>query len=235
MNSSPCSNCQMLFHSVEMGKPGGAPAISNTQCADKRCGKQLCRNSQQFVCEGCGKTFCRAHLSRQIESGIEHGKHYSIEYQLCPACAEPPEPECTCTQTDVDQFDSRGCELHDRPSGWNDSSLSATTRDDELPAARGQADSCAEFDRVRELNDAIDQMSSEARDAEGMFLGDEVKKLLNLAWWFTEKAIRETTGACSAGCDVGRMGHSQGRKFCPCCHHFRELTPAAERVRRLGI
>lgn len=30
------------------------------------------------------------------------------------------EPDCTCTQTDVDQFDARGCELCDPRSTWNE-------------------------------------------------------------------------------------------------------------------
>lgn len=29
------------------------------------------------------------------------------------------EPDCTCQQTDVDQFDARGCEYHDPASEWN--------------------------------------------------------------------------------------------------------------------
>lgn len=32
---------------------------------------------------------------------------------------EEPEPGCTCSQTDVDLFDARGCELHDQRSSWN--------------------------------------------------------------------------------------------------------------------
>jgi hypothetical protein len=32
---------------------------------------------------------------------------------------EDQEPGCTCTQTDVDLFDARGCELHDPNSWWN--------------------------------------------------------------------------------------------------------------------
>jgi hypothetical protein len=32
---------------------------------------------------------------------------------------EDQEPRCTCTQTDVDLFDARGCELHDPESWWN--------------------------------------------------------------------------------------------------------------------
>lgn len=28
------------------------------------------------------------------------------------------EPECTCTQTDADCYDARGCECHDSGSDW---------------------------------------------------------------------------------------------------------------------
>ena len=44
---------------------------------------------------------------------------------LCRVCARSleeemdAEPECTCRHTDVDLFDPRGCEAHDRNSGYN--------------------------------------------------------------------------------------------------------------------
>ena len=48
--------------------------------------------------------------------------------------------------------------------------------------------------------------------------------LLDLAWWFTEEAIRGATGACSVACTAG--------KFCACCHRYNELKPLAERMVR---
>ena len=49
----------------------------------------------------------------------------SAEVLLCMACARDleegmdAEPPCTCSQTDVDLFDARGCDAHDRNSGYN--------------------------------------------------------------------------------------------------------------------
>lgn len=42
---------------------------------------------------------------------------------------EDQEPGCTCTQTDVDLFDARGCELHDPESFWNVDLRAVTTRE----------------------------------------------------------------------------------------------------------
>ena len=53
------------------------------------------------------------------------------DVMACPLCRDEgyqviveailngEEPECTCSQSDVDLFDARGCELHDDASRWN--------------------------------------------------------------------------------------------------------------------
>jgi hypothetical protein len=56
---------------------------------------------------------------------------------LCPVCAleavENGEPECTCTQTDVDLFDACGCEFHEPTSAWNRLFRAVTALREEAP------------------------------------------------------------------------------------------------------
>jgi hypothetical protein len=64
-----------------------------------------------FQCEGCRRRFCVKH--QFTLDGLPY----------CIACAveevESQEPECECTQTDVDLFDAAGCEFHNPASQWN--------------------------------------------------------------------------------------------------------------------
>ena len=69
------------------------------------------------------------------------------------------------------------------------------------------------------LNSLIDELASTAGD-----ICTPAKRFLDLAWWHTENAIRQLTGTCSMACKGGR--------FCACCHHYHELKPLAERMRR---
>ena len=69
------------------------------------------------------------------------------------------------------------------------------------------------------LNSLIDELASTAGD-----ICTPAKRFLDLAWWHTENAIRQLTGTCSVACKRGR--------FCACCHHYHELKPLAERMRR---
>ena len=66
---------------------------------------------QPFQCEGCRQRICSDHSVVLDES------------QYCLACAvervESQEPECECTQTDVDLFDAASCECHNPASPWN--------------------------------------------------------------------------------------------------------------------
>jgi hypothetical protein len=79
-------------------------------------------------------------LSKDLEGGAPYSRdriyfHGSVAsfrefaYKMLAALPAEPEavvddprdhePECTCEQTDVDQFDARGCALHDPNSAWN--------------------------------------------------------------------------------------------------------------------
>lgn len=87
----------------------------------------------------------------------------------------------------------------------------------------GEQDMRAELAVVESLNDEIDQLASQARDCDT--LAPEVKTLLDVAWYFTEKAMRETNGCCSAACKTGT--------YCGCCSHFAKLRNKAESIRRL--
>jgi hypothetical protein len=82
-----------------------------------------------------------------------------------------------------------------------------------------ERDMLAEFAVLEQLNEDIDQAAAVARDCDS--LCPEAKTLLDLAWWFTEDAIREATGACSA--------HYKG--YCACCHHYNELKARASRIK----
>ncbi len=85
-----CTNCLTLFEALPVqGDEDGRYVELDTQpCHDDECAKRLCSSCPQFQCFGCGLTFCMEHLGKEEEA------------------------ECTCTQTDVDQFDARGCEAH---------------------------------------------------------------------------------------------------------------------------
>lgn len=77
------------------------------------------RDEPELVdCQGCGASTLEESLT-----WIGNGWNF----RGCPTCvaacerveAEEAEPACSCTQTDVDLFDARGCELHDDRSDWN--------------------------------------------------------------------------------------------------------------------
>ncbi len=85
----------------------------------------------------------------------------------------------------------------------------------------GEQDMRAELKVLDHLNEEIDQLSSEARDC--TTLAPEVKELLDIAWYFAEKAAREVHGHCSVHVSPG---------WCACCAHFKELQVKAERIGR---
>ena len=84
-----------------------------------------------------------------------------------------------------------------------------------------QQDMLAEFAVVEQINEDVDQLAAIARNCDT--LCPEAKALLDLAWWFTEDAIRTATAACSIGCKAGT--------FCQCCHHYNELKGRASRIK----
>ena len=111
--TAPCTNCESIFRNVDRNEDG-SPAIESTLCAHAGCEVYLCSagcKHLSFTCEGCRKRFCSAH------------KVAIYEVALCLGCAvedvESQEPECECSQTDVDLYDPRGCEYHDPASPWN--------------------------------------------------------------------------------------------------------------------
>lgn len=59
---------------------------------------------------------------------------------------------------------------------------------------------------MRELNDAIIQLSSESG------ICSEAQSALYMAWWHTEDSIRKDTGMCSAKCGLDPQ--------CPCCKFY---------------
>lgn len=97
---------------------------------DHICGAQIEAakvEEDESYCQCCGKDTPKAELTY-----VGHG----WDYMGCADCVahahaqlaaekaelaelETMEPECTCAQTDVDLFDSCGCELHDSRSPWN--------------------------------------------------------------------------------------------------------------------
>ncbi len=85
----------------------------------------------------------------------------------------------------------------------------------------GEQEMRAEYNILFKLNDDIDQLSSEACDC--ATLAPEVKTMLDIAWYFTEKAMRDVTGRCTT--------HS-AKGWCACCAHFDELKTKAESIGR---
>jgi hypothetical protein len=93
----------------------------------------------------------------------------------------------------------------------------------------GGNDMRTELKALAKLNEDIDQLSSDARDC--TTLAWEVAAALNLAWYFTEAALRDPSVNRSS------CGHlkTPATGFCPCCHHFEELRSKGERVRGLLV
>ena len=87
----------------------------------------------------------------------------------------------------------------------------------------GEADMRHELKALDELSENIDQLASDARDCDT--LAPEVKTLLEIAWYFAEKALREANGHCSAAC-------SDESPYCATCAHFNRLRNKAERIGR---
>lgn len=87
-----CSECRTLFENlpVESDEDSACVEIPTEPCHDDECATRLCPNCPQFTCVCCGLTFCMDHLGREEN------------------------PECTCIQTDVDQFDATYCDAHGR-------------------------------------------------------------------------------------------------------------------------
>jgi hypothetical protein len=85
-----CPHCLTLFENlaVEGDECGGEVKLDTVACQDDECGKRLCNSCPQFRCFGCGLTMCLEHVGKEEDA------------------------ECTCHQTDVDQFDGRDCEAH---------------------------------------------------------------------------------------------------------------------------
>lgn len=65
---------------------------------------------------------------------------------------------------------------------------------------------------LRETNEIIDQAAAEMHG-----ICDEANRALQIAWWYTEDAIRRETGVCSM-VDL----HMPKRK-CQCCSHFESM------------
>lgn len=84
-----------------------------------------------------------------------------------------------------------------------------------------ESDAVAELKVIAKLNEDIDQLASDARDCRD--LCPQAATLLDLAWFFTEEALREAYGRCTAGCD--------GKSHCMCCNHYKALKPKAEALR----
>lgn len=72
-----------------------------------------------------------------------------------------------------------------------------------------------------ELNNDLDQLAAESHG-----INPEAEALIALAWWFTEAAVREETGACSMGHDK-RLGN-----HCQCCQRFASLKGRAAYMER---
>ncbi len=76
-----------------------------------------------------------------------------------------------------------------------------------------------DYTALCELNEAIDQLAGCKE------LSSEADTCLNLAWWFTEEAIRERGIECSSDRHVALPG------YCVCCAHFRSLSARAKALR----
>ena len=151
-----CPNCETAFRGVDRNEDG-SPAIETIRCAHPGCEVYLCQAGCEhlsFTCEACGGRFC-----------LEH--KVILDYlELCIRCAlesvESQEPECACSQSDVDVFDARGCPLHDGNSSWN-SRLRALTLIREYEAATQSAKRTRARDRELEVPSLAARLAYEAQ------------------------------------------------------------------------
>jgi hypothetical protein len=82
-----CRNCETRF-TLDRDEDGYTE-LPTHRCADPNCSVRLCPCCPQFQCAGCGEAFC-------LEHAIEEEQDF----------------DCSCVQTDVDQFDARWCLAH---------------------------------------------------------------------------------------------------------------------------
>jgi ribosomal protein L37AE/L43A len=85
-----------IYRAPELNDRGACPAHPETLVFNEA--------DQIWVCQECDLAINEA-VRLQAEEGL--------------AEIEAREPECSSRQTDVDLFDSRGCELHDQSSDCN--------------------------------------------------------------------------------------------------------------------
>lgn len=84
-----CPTCNTSYRNIDRDEDGIAqtPTI---KCADPNCPTLLCPYCASFSCAGCGQTFC-------VDHGIEE---------------QEQDYDCTCQQTDADQFSATWCFAH---------------------------------------------------------------------------------------------------------------------------
>jgi hypothetical protein len=87
-------------------------------------------------------------------------------------------------------------------------------------------DAVAEVNCLVKIEEELDQLAAEAASCDT--IAPEVKKIIDIAWYITAKALRDP--------DVNRSacGHLQiqTKPFCQNCHHFAELQAKAEQILR---
>ena len=80
--SASCPICNTLFERlpIDYNEDGTGYALLEVKPCAGSCGKLLCPCCDQFVCDGCGDTFCVDHLV-SVEDGTETPLH------CCATCA----------------------------------------------------------------------------------------------------------------------------------------------------
>jgi hypothetical protein len=139
--TATCANCESIFRNADRNEDG-SPVIENTRCGHPGCEVYLCHAGCEhlsFTCEDCGRRFCSEH--KVALDGLAY----------CLVCAadavEDQEPECECRQTDVDMFDTAGCEFHNSASPWNVRlrAVTAVQEYEAAPQGAGPLGECCEF------------------------------------------------------------------------------------------
>jgi hypothetical protein len=108
-----CTNCDSTFRGADRNEDG-SPYLETTPCPHPGCEVCLCQAGCEhlsFNCDACGQRFCAEH--KVVFDALRYCLGCAVEAVECP------EPECQCSQTDVDMFDPCGCEVHDGNSPWN--------------------------------------------------------------------------------------------------------------------
>jgi hypothetical protein len=121
-----CPNCKHVHEEIEYEPEGagdqdaeyivGRPVIDTTECQEPNCRVNLCEACPQFVCDGCGDTFCEKH---KIKAGIVKYCTSCSEEVFASIQAELADRACMLCEAGADVLINEAGGLKERESVWH--------------------------------------------------------------------------------------------------------------------